>query len=112
MKKLFVIILSLLPHIGFAFEYSQVKFPEAQFQSISTYKSCTSYTPQITEVGATNIYGSQHSSSSYQSGMRKNLVDPNEPYLTPIGDPPYILMLLIIGFYIIRKKWKRMKSST
>lgn len=111
MKKLFIIILSLLPYIGFAFEYSQAKFPEAQFQSVSTYKSCTSYTPHITEVGAVEVYNTQQS-TSHHGQPRKVNGNPPDPVPTPVGDTPWPLMILIIGFYIIKKKWKIMKSST
>lgn len=112
MKNLFILILSLLPLIGFAFEQqTQAQFPQAQFQSTSSYQSITSYTPQITEVGAINVYGSQQS-SSHRSGPRKSSrpdLD-EDPFSTPIGDTPWVLMILLIGFYILRKKWKRMHS--
>ena len=109
MKRLFIFILSLLPLTGFAFEQSQIQFPQTHFQSVNTYKQCTSYTPNITEVGAISLYNSQQS-TNHTGKPRKVIHDPGEPFQTPIGDTPWVLMILLIGFYIIRKKWKRMHS--
>lgn len=33
--------------------------------------------------------------------------DPNNPWVTPIGDPPYICLLLAIGFYIFKQRKRK-----
>lgn len=114
MKKLFILILSLLPLMGFAFEQqTQVQFPQAQFQSTSSYQSVTSYTPQITEVGATNVYGSHQSTVSHRSGPRRVINDPNDPFASPVGDPPILFMILIAGIsvYFIEKRKTKMEEK-
>lgn len=97
MKKLFILILSLLPYIGFAFEYSQAKLPEVQFQSTSNYQSITGYTPQITEIGAANIYNT-YSTPKKVSG------NPGNPYQTPIGDVPILYIACFTCIFLYYKQ--------
>ena len=98
MKKLFVIILSLLPFIGFASE--QVQFPHIQFQSTSVYPSVSNYTPQITEVGSINVYNSQQSISN----LRKVSGNPYNPYQTPIGDVPILYIACFSCIFLFYKQ--------
>lgn len=111
MKRLYTIILLFVSIYLHGIEY--VQFPQAQFQSVNKQITYVNYTPHITEVGATSVY-EEHNQNQYNGkpGIRKVGRDPYDPFLDPIGDTPWPLMLMIIGFYIIRKKWKRMKSST
>jgi hypothetical protein len=94
--------------MGFAFEQqTQVQFPQVQFQSTSSYQSVTSYTPQITEVGAINVYGSHQSTVSHRNGPRRGINDPNEPYMTPVGDVPFIFMLSLCLLVILHKQFRK-----
>ena len=109
-----MVILFSLYGICYGFESTSIQFPQARFQSVNTLTIGTNHQYNITPVGAQDMCGSQ---TNY-SPRRANGIghgdgnNPNDPFATPIGDTPWPLMLLIIGFYIIRKKWKRMKSST
>lgn len=101
MKKLLILILSLLPYIGFAFE--QVQFPQAQFQSTSSCKTVTGYVPQITEVGASSIYESSSRNIMYmKKGNRPDTDD--DPFATPIGDIPMIFLICFICIFLFYKQ--------
>lgn len=114
MKRLYTIILLFVSiHL-----YGIEQFPQIQFQSVNKQTTYVNYTPHITEVCATSVY-EEHNQNQYggKPGIRKvngndNSSNPYDPFLDPIGDTPWPYMILLIGFYIIMKKWKRMKSST
>lgn len=107
-------ILFSLCGICYGFENTSIQFPQVQFQSVNTLTTGTNHQYNITPVGAQSMNGSQSSHSPRRSNgiEHGDSGNPNDPFATPIGDTPWPLMLMIIGFYIIRKKWKRMKSST
>ena len=110
MKKLYTIILLFVSIHLHGIE--SIQFPQMQFQSVNQQTRYVSYNPHITEVGATSVYEDNNQTYNGKPGIRKVNSHPNDPFPTPIGDTPWLLMIVLIGFYIIRKKWKRMKSST
>ena len=111
MKRLLIVLMIFISGMFcYGFENSSAQFPQAQFQSVNTLSSGTNHQYNITPVGSQDMNGSQIPTHSPRRVGRGD--DPGDPMQTPIGDTPWLLILLIIGFYIIRKKWKRMKSST
>ena len=114
MRKVILIIGLLVSSICLAFENTQSQFPQASFNSVNTRSMSTSYTPQITPVGATSVYEPSESSPYRTQPRRNNAVDPgtdpNDPYATPIGDIPWLLVLVFSMLYIyIRTQRKRIE---
>ena len=101
------------------FQTQQTEFQPISFQSTSALShsgSSYSSTPTINNYG-TAIYNETSYYSQNKVGPRKESANPSTPgtpdsegVQQPIGDTPWVLMILLIGFYILRKKWKRMHS--
>ena len=112
MRNIILICLLLLSSVCFAFNDQTVQFPETSFRSVNTYSSCTSYQPHITPVGATEVYGTNN--SGYHPGKPRKVngndsngpTNPNDPYMTPVGDAPiaFILGLGVLYILVMRKK--------
>ena len=111
-------IISFIFCIMFAqIQYAQIEFQPIAFQSTSIMPhsgSSLASNPILNNDGTASYNGATYTPNKV--GVRKNT--PGTPgqgqdiNQQPIGDTPWPLMIMIIGFYIIRKKWKRMKSST
>jgi hypothetical protein len=99
MKKIILFILLILSIHCFSAD-----FPEATFNSVNTYNSGINYTPNITPVGATNIYSN---TPSYTPRKRVDKYgDDGDPYATPIGDVPFMSIFLFATAYVLYKKDK------
>lgn len=94
-------------------QYAQIEFQPISFQSTSTLPhsgSSYSSTPTINEYGIATCNETTYYSPN-KVGPRKTPGTPGQGDVQqPIGDTPWVLMILLIGFYILRKKWKRMHS--
>ena len=99
-------------------QYAQIEFQPILFQSTSTLPhsgSSYSSTPTINEYGIATHNGTSYSPNRVRprkaESSNPGTPGPGKPeYQQPIGDTPWVLMILLIGFYILRKKWKRMHS--
>lgn len=105
-----VLIVCLLPLVAFA---------QQDWQSTSVMQgSGSTYSPQVTEVGATSVASEATTTESYSpakapSGPRKTLINGPESGKgpSPIGDAvlPLMLMALAFGAYVaIRKRRQQM----
>ena len=107
-KKLIALLLVITPMLCLAqWDNNQAQFPEANFRSVNTYTTGTTYQPQITPVGSTTVYGTSNTTNTqYRSGPRKVGEYPEDPYATPVGDVPitFTIMFMILYIMIMRKK--------
>lgn len=102
MKKLLLFIILLFSELCFS-----VDFPEAKFNSVNTYNSGANYTPNITPVGATQVYSNTTTTDIYKprkSVGREDGNDTGDPYATPIGDAPFMTIFLFATFYALCKR--------
>ncbi len=112
MRKILLVLTFMTFGICYAFDSTQAQFPQAQFQSVSTYRQVTNYQPNITPVGATTVSG-----PSYSPRPRRNNVgpeqgnDPGDPNHTPIGDCPVELLVVfgIIYFAMVKIHYNKCK---
>ena len=110
MRAVGVLIVCLLPLVAFA---------QQDWQSTSVMQgSGSTYSPQVTEVGATSVASEATTTESYSpakapSGPRRTLINGPESGQggSPIGDAvlPLMLMALAFGAYVtIRKRRQQM----
>ena len=111
MRAVGVLIVCLLPLVAFA---------QQDWQSTSVMQgSGSTYSPQVTEVGATSVASEATTTESYSpakapSGPRREFGKPTEELQSdesPIGDAvlPLMLMALAFGAYVaIRKRRQQM----
>ena len=107
MRAVGVLIVCLLPLVAFA---------QQDWQSTSVMQgSGSTYSPQVTEVGATSVASEATTTESYSpakapSGRRKTLINGPESDQgpSPVGDAvlPLMLMALAFGGYIAIKRRK------
>ena len=81
-------------------------FPETSFRSANTYNMGSGYTPQITSVGSSTIYGQETADRMYNP-RRVPPADPEDPYMTPVGDIPWIVMISFVCVYLLSNKYKK-----
>ena len=103
MKKIALILLTMFTGVCYAFDNKPAQFPTAQMQSVNNYHMSTNYSPQITPVGSTTVYGAP----SLSKPRRNTEIghgeegDPNIPYPTPVGDIPWILISSLVILYVL-----------
>ena len=90
--------------------FSSVQLPETTFKSVNTCLPCTNYRPNIISVYSDNI-NQVEQQNYYRIRKVGRDDDPGDPFATPIGDIPLIL-ILFVSLYVIKIKWKTIKSST
>jgi hypothetical protein len=101
-KKLIALLLVVMPMLCLAqWDNNKIQFPEANFRSVNTYNTGTTYKPPITPVGSTTVYGTNSNTDNtpYQSRPRKVGEYPEDPYATPIGDVPIMFMVIFVFLF-------------
>ncbi len=89
---------------AYSFENNSAQFPSAQFTSVNSFQGLTNHQYNITPVGAVSLTETQNN-QGYRPSPRKNLQDPNEPYMTPVGDCPiWLLVLFAVGYCYYEKR--------
>lgn len=118
MKKILILLTLLISNNCFGQfnhniqrPFSSVQLPDVTFKSVNTCIPCVNYRPNIISVYSDDI--NQVEQQNYYRIRRVGRDDdPGDPFATPIGDIPWLLILLFIGLYVIKIKWKTIKSST
>lgn len=112
MKHWLTVIFILLAQFLFA---QQTQFPQYEFRSTSSYQYTTIQHQYTVPIAATNIDPYNNPSKQNIGPRRENVSpgewppNPNDPFPneTPIGDPPFILILITATVYIfIHRKRK------
>ena len=104
MKKILTILLSICLLNCYAFKQtSEIRLPQTNFKSVNTYNIGSNQQYSITPVCSTNIY---YENEVYAPSHNKRRVGghPNDPYPTPIGDIPYLMLICFLIYYVYKKK--------
>ena len=116
MRKLIVTLLCLVSMTTFAIEFNTARPQDSDhvdvtFSSVnnSSYMSVGSaYSSSVYEVGSS---GPAHHGSVHRAGGPGSVtpetpadVDPNNPQFSPVGDALLPLLLLAIGYVLIRRR--------
>ena len=94
MKKAILTFLFSIFGVCFAIESSMVEFPQAQFKSVNSCQTVTGYQPNIMPIG--EDISRPHGGPRKVSGRD----DPYDPYMDPIGDIPWIVMLVLVDILV------------